>query len=153
MKRLRPSDDADLPIISLSADGDAPPGSVASPLGDERAPAPLLQSGPALLGREGASISDALQLIDGAVAVGLGPRLSEVNEIPGGGFEVILDDGARARLGTRDIEGKLRRLVAAEAQLKAKGRSFAFMWLDDARRPERIAVRLRPETETSKVGG
>ncbi len=140
MKRLRPGDGADLPVISLLAHE-----------------APSAQSGDAAAtgtaAADGATIADALQLIDGAVAVGLGERLSEVNEVPGAGFEVILDDGARARLGTRDIDGKLRRLVAAEAQLKAKGRSFAFMWLDDARRPERIAVRLRPETETSKVGG
>jgi cell division septal protein FtsQ len=148
MKRLRSSDAADLPVISLVSDDAAGDGAVVAGAvaggnggGDTRNEKAL------------ANISDALHVIDSAADVGLGDRLSEVNEIPGAGFEVILDDGARARLGTRDIDGKLRRLVAAEKELKAKGRSFAFMWLDDARRPERIAVRLRPETETSKVGG
>lgn len=127
MKRVRPGDHVDAPVITL-------------------------------LPREGEVVGmpglvDALAIIEAANRVGLGERLSEVVAVPGAGFEVVLDDGARARLGMTDIDIRLRRLLSAEQRLKKSGRAFSFMWLDDAQRPERVAVRLRTKTETSPTGG
>ena len=56
-------------------------------------------------------------------------------------------------LGATDIDIRLRRLLSTEQRLKESGRAFSFMWLDDAQRPERVAVRLRTTTETSPTGG
>jgi cell division septal protein FtsQ len=127
MKRVRPGDDVDAPLITLL---------------------------PRESGATGIpGLADALGIIEAADRVGLTDRLSEVVAVPGAGFEVVLDDGARARLGTTDIDIRLRRLLSAEQRLKESGRAFSFMWLDDAQRPERVAVRLRTKTETSPTGG
>lgn len=126
MKRLRPGDDVDVPLITLL---------------------PRAEGATGLPG-----LADALDIIEAASRVGLEARLSEVVAVPGAGFEVVLDDGARARLGTTDFDIRLRRLLSAEQRLKESGRAFSFMWLDDAQRPERVAVRLRTTTETSPTG-
>lgn len=128
MKRARPGDGTDLPLISLEPPGDTA-GSTLPALGD------------------------ALSIIEAAARHGLGARLSEVVAVPGAGFEIVVDDGARARLGASDYDLRIRRLLATEERLKESGRAFSFMWLDDAERPERVAVRLRTTTETSPTGG
>jgi len=130
MKQLRPGEHVDAPVITLvdSNDDDA-----------------------ALPG-----LSTATAIIAAAEAAGLGPRISEVVGVAGGGFDVVIDasgGAARVRLGETDFPAKLRRLASVEQRLKEKGQSFSFMWLDDAQRPERVAVRLRPSTETSATGG
>jgi|GEM_PF-1108989 len=132
MKRLRPGDHVDVPLITLLPRESAAGGETNGTL---------------------PGLGDALGIIEAAARAGLGARLSEVVAVPGAGFEVVLDDGARARLGTTDIDIRLRRLLSAEQRLKESGRTFSFMWLDDAQRPERVAVRLRTTTETSPTGG
>jgi cell division protein FtsQ len=127
MKQARPGDVVDLPLIELESRDDA-----AGALPE---------------------LGDALAIIEAASRHGLSDRLSEVVAVPGAGFEVVLDDGARARLGASDYDLRIRRLLATEQRLKESGRAFSFMWLDDAQRPERVAVRLRTTTETSPTGG
>ena len=100
-----------------------------------------------------ARLSEALALLRAAESAGLAARVSEVVELPAVGFELILDDGARARVGNEQFDEKLRRLQATQARLRASGRQFSFIWLDDARHPERVAVRLRTATETTPSGG
>jgi cell division protein FtsQ len=154
MKRVRPGDAVDHPLLTLlpavgsgalegavdGVGGDVPAGDVTA--GDGAATAPL----PPRLG-------DALAVIAAADAAGVADRVSEMLELPAVGFELVLDDGARARVGNDLFEDKLRRLVATEERLRHSGRRFSFMYLDDARHPERVAVRLRPVTETSPTGG
>jgi cell division protein FtsQ len=146
MKRARPGDALDLPLFSLQAptvDGGAHDGdpNADDGLGPSRSP----QVSPRIV--------DALGVVRAAEQAGLLSRLSEVIELPAVGFELVLDDGARARVGNDLFEPKLRRLLATEAQLRASGRRFSFMYLDDARHPERVSVRLRPATETTPTGG
>jgi cell division protein FtsQ len=144
IKRARPDDALDLPLISLLPSGTAEMPSVAND--DEQGS-----------GRRRAAVSprlmDALTLVRAVAGRNLGDRLSEVVELPAVGFELVLDDGARVRLGNDLFETKLRRLQATEEELRARGRRFSFMYLDDARHPERVAVRLRPATETTPAGG
>jgi cell division protein FtsQ len=139
MKRARPGDALDLPVLSLvqhagvDAEQDTSSDAASTPVP--------------------ARIADALNVVRAAERAGLLDRVSEIIELPSVGFDVVLDDGARARIGNDLFEPKLRRLVATEAQLRASGRRFSFMYLDDARHPERVAVRLRPATETAPTGG
>ncbi len=128
MKRARPGDDVDVPVLSgvvLDASSDA----------------------------ESAKLSRALGLVGAVAKAGLGARLSEIVGLPATGFELVFVDGARVRVGDNDFDAKLQRLLATEQRLAAHGRHFSFMWLDDARHPERVAVRLRSSTETSSTGG
>jgi len=120
MKRARPGDALDLPLLALSS---------------------VTKNAQALL------------LLRAAEKANWLPRISEVNELAATGFELVLEDGARVRVGDTDFDAKFSRLQATDAQLAAHGRRFSFMWLDDARHPERVAVRLRSTTETSLGGG
>ncbi len=121
MKRARPGDALDIPVLSLL---------------------------------EVTKNAPALALVRALEVAQLLSRASEVVEHPASlGFDVVFDDGARVRVGSGDFDQKLARLVKTERELAAHGRSFSFMWLDDARHPERVAVRLRPPTETSAGGG
>ena len=143
MKRVRPGDPLDLPLIAL--EDTAAIDSVAS--------TGLEVEEVTNQGRRLRGLADAVDILASAADLGLLSRISEVVAIPAAGFELVLDDGARARLGTTDIDTKLRRLLSTEQTLKSKGQAFSFMWLDDGQRPERVAVRLRPATETSPTGG
>jgi cell division protein FtsQ len=147
MKRLRPDDLVDVPLLSLlpTSTDDV----VARPAGGRADPADPV----ATQDRVPPRLLDALGLLRAAESVGFVDRISEVVERPAVGFELVLDDGARVRLGNDLFETKLRRLRATEEKLRANGRRFSFMYLDDARHPERVAVRLRPVTETSPAGG
>jgi cell division septal protein FtsQ len=147
MKRARPGDALDLPLVTLlpaTTDDavDAVDGASADDATKDTTTTTL-----------STRVADALGLLRAAAQAGLSDRVSEVIELPAVGFEIVLDDGARARIGNDLFEMKLRRLVATEAQLRASGRRFSFMYLDDARHPERVAVRLRPATETTPAGG
>lgn len=145
MKRVRAGDPLDLPLITLAPDVVT---SDVSGTDAVWATEETMQPQRSLAG-----LADAIDILDVATRLGLAARISEVVGVPAVGFELVLDDGARVRLGAADIDSKLRRLQSAEQMLKQKGQAFSFMWLDDGARPERVAVRLRPATETSPVGG
>ncbi len=147
MKRVRPGDPLDLPLISLDAVVTTDD-SAASTLFEASNLEEVTNQGRRLRG-----LADAVDILASARNNGLLTRISEVVAIPAVGFELVLDDGARARVGTNDVDTKLRRLLSTEQTLKSKGQTFSFMWLDDGQRPERVAVRLRPATETSPAGG
>ena len=152
MKRVRPGDHVDAAIITLLApDGVPPAADTAGAAAGAATGSDSQEAAPEATRLRG--LGDALAIVASFERHGLADRLSEVVAVPGAGFEVVFDDGARARLGDNDIDNKLRRLLSAERRLKEKGRSFSFMWLDDAQRPERVAVRLRPVTETTPTGG
>ena len=51
------------------------------------------------------------------------------------------------------IAAKLARLDAVVRRLSQEGRRASFIYLDDERRPERAAVRLRTAAETPPTGG
>lgn len=108
---------------------------------------------PVLSLREPTKNAAALSLLRATDKVLPAGRLSEIVELEATGFELVLDDGARVRVGDNDFDRKLARLAQTEQRLTAHGRGFSFMWLDDARHPERVAVRLRSTTETSSNGG
>ncbi len=86
-----------------------------------------------------------------------GGGLAELAFVPGVGFELVLDDGLRVRVGDDASESqfvdKLGRLDAVLRRLASAGARASFIHLDDDRRPERAAVRLRPVAETPPVGG
>lgn len=147
MKRARPGDGLDLPHITLDTSA-ADLSSVTSLTSTGADLDEATAKGPSLRG-----LSDAIDILVEAQRLDLLGAVSEVVAIPGAGFELVLDDGARVRLGSTDIETRLRRLLAAKRLLASKGQQFSFMWLDDGQRPERVAVRLRPATETSPTGG
>lgn len=147
MKRVRPGDPIDLPLIALDAELTAQD-SAASTFSE----ATLLEEA-TNHGRRLRGLADAVDILANAGRLGLLSRISEVVAVPAAGFELVLDDGARARLGTTDIDTKLRRLLSTEQTLKSKGQAFSFMWLDDGQRPERVAVRPQPTTETLPTGG
>ncbi len=144
MKRARPGDALDLPVLSLRTAQSGRDMAMESTVAVEPA---------AAVAGSRSSVVQALALLRAAEAAFRPGRLSEVIELEATGFELVLDDGARVRVGDNDFGKKLGRLAATEARLKAHGRGFSFMWLDDARHPERVAVRLRSTTETSSGGG
>ena len=128
MKRARPADDVDLPVLT---------GFVSA----------------ASMDLEPSKLAGGLSLLRAVQKAGLLARVSEILALPATGFELVLIDGARVRVGDNDFDQRLRRLTATEQRLSARGRQFSFMWLNDARHPERVAVRLRSTTETSSTGG
>jgi cell division protein FtsQ len=153
MKRARPGDDVDVPVLSgfssfghsgaLHSDAEA----------SSRGSGPLRANSLASSDQEMAKLSGALALLRSVEKAGLTPRVSEIVTLAATGFELVLIDGARVRVGDTDFDARLQRLGATEQKLAASGRHFSFMWLDDARHPERVAVRLRSTTETSSTGG
>lgn len=100
----------------------------------------------------------AVSLIAAHEAAGSpGGPLGEVHAVAGIGFELILDvaegDGARVRIGSKDFGDKLVRLTEVLRRLHEAGRQASDINIDDDRRPERAAVRLRTEAEMRPAGG
>jgi len=81
------------------------------------------------------------------------PALEEVHLVRGFGVEVVLDGGLRARLGENGLHAKLERLTNIIQHLRNRGHEPAMVHLDDGRRPERVAVRLRPASEMKEDTG
>lgn len=130
MKGARAGDGLDLPVVTGIAAADVASGAAAP------------------------SIARAVELLRAHAQAGApGGAASEVALVAGVGFELVLADGTRVRLGTADFAGKLVRLDAVLRRLAADGRRASFIDLDDGHRPERAAVRLRPSAETRSVGG
>lgn len=103
------------------------------------------------------TLAEAVALLGAHAQAGApGGPASEVNFIPGVGFELVLEDGARVRVGDDALDAmqsKIARLGAVVRRLSQEGRQASFIYLDDERRPERAAVRLRPTVETPRAGG
>jgi hypothetical protein len=76
---------------------------------------------------------------------------SEVTERAGVGLTLIGATGTMLHIGTSDFEQKLARAVHVGTELDRSGRQAQSLYLDDERRPERIAVRLR--SQSSESGG
>jgi cell division protein FtsQ len=79
----------------------------------------------------------------------------EVDELrlEDGRATVQLADGTRAALGQGSWEKKLKTLARTMRELDERGLRAAHVYLDDDRRPERVAVRLRPRTEMGEDAG
>ena len=136
MKGARPGDGLDLPVIT---------GVEATELVDAS-------------GRASDVVLGALLRLTAHARAGHpGGALAEVAVVPGAGYELVFEDGLRVRVGDDDTEAavidKLGRLDAVLRKLASAGVSASFIHLDDDRRPERVAVRLRPVAETPPVGG
>jgi cell division protein FtsQ len=82
-----------------------------------------------------------------------GGPLSEIHFVPGAGFELVLDAGVRVRIGNNNLPDKLGRLTEVFRRLAEARISASHINIDDERRPERAAVRLRPRAEMRPVGG
>lgn len=86
-----------------------------------------------------------------------GGELAEIAVVPGAGYDLVLEDGLRVRVGDDASESqfvdKLGRLEAVLRRLASAGVRASFIHLDDDRRPERAAVRLRSVAETLPAGG
>jgi cell division protein FtsQ len=77
---------------------------------------------------------------------------SEVVERSGVGFTLVVGGGLELHVGRSDFEAKLQRAQQVAVRLAEGGREAASMYLDDERRPERVAVSLRATAEP-KAGG
>lgn len=144
MKRVRAGDEANFPVITLAPTSES--------VVEEGVDSPTSMN-TEVSKRRLSSLTAAVGLVEAATTVGVIDDVSEIVEVPAVGFEVVLLDGSRVRVGADDHVRKLRQFRRANAQLKAAGKRFSTMWLDDARRPERVAVRLRSSVETRPRGG
>ncbi|OGQ18095.1 MAG: hypothetical protein A2138_06500 [Deltaproteobacteria bacterium RBG_16_71_12] len=134
MKSARAGDGLDLPVITGIDAADLAGG-----------------AGPELL-------RGALLRLDAHTRAGEpGGELAEIAVLRGAGYELVLEDGLRVRVGDDASESqfvdKLGRLDAVLRRLAAAGVRASFIHLDDDRRPERAAVRLRSAAETPPIGG
>jgi cell division protein FtsQ len=133
MKSARVGDGLDLPVVTGFAAADIASGAASE------------------------ALAAAVSLAEAHAGAGApGGAASEVHLVPGVGFELVLEDGTRVRVGDDGPEvmkAKLARLDAVVRRLSQEGRRASFIYLDDERRPERAAVRLRPMAETPPVGG
>jgi cell division protein FtsQ len=124
-KRATPGDGLDLPVIS---------GIDRSAWVDRRADvAPLL--------------SAALALLERWADAGLDRRapVSEIRIDPDYGTTVWAgDDGVEIRLGQGELPEKLARLDRVLAAVEADGQRATVLHLDNRRRPDWVAVRVRP---------
>lgn len=124
IKRVEPTDPVDLPVIT----GVDP----------ERFRSDLALRSSLLL--------SSVALLQDFRDVGLWRRepIAEIHLEPGGGFTLHLgDDAMEVRLGTRPFRKKLQRLRAILDQLRADAGRPAYVYLDNVRRPDRVAVRIR----------
>lgn len=137
MKSARAGDGLDLPVIT-GIDASA------------------LAAGTGAQGND--AVRGALLRLDAHARAGHpGGAVSEIAVLPGAGYELVLEDGLRVRIGDdasdAGVVDKLGRLDAVLRRLANAGLRASFIHLDDDRRPERAAVRLRPVAETPPVGG
>jgi hypothetical protein len=82
-----------------------------------------------------------------------GGVVSEIEIIVGVGLDVVFTSGLRVRIGRGDVPAKLGRLAVLLHKLETEKLSASFVYMDDARRPERVAVRLRAVAERPSVSG
>ena len=102
---------------------------------------------------DAATVGPAVALVRAYDRAQIPVSLSEVVVLPRVGMELVLDDGMRVRIGLDQFDAKLKKLRWVMERLTHAHRSASFVYLDDAQRPERIAVRLRSTSETKSTGG
>ncbi|MCP4503051.1 MAG: FtsQ-type POTRA domain-containing protein [Deltaproteobacteria bacterium] len=79
--------------------------------------------------------------------------LEEVHLVRGFGVEMVFKGGLRVRLGEHGLSAKLAKMQEILRYLHKRGLDPVELHLDDARRPERVAVRLRPKSEMTEDSG
>jgi cell division septal protein FtsQ len=126
MKRVMPGDAVDLPVLSI-----------ASPSDTNHAAIELAMTALAAHRAAGSPFGEA----------------SEVVERPGIGMTVVSASGTELHVGLRAFEQKMQRAVHVAGELGRNRKQAQSLYLDDERRPERIAVRLRTETSATGSGG
>ncbi len=163
-KRARPGDALDLPVITgdvvledtredglepVAMEADAPAASAAeTPTNDVQKPKGQVDV---------AAVQEALLGLDATVrqpelesTVG---RLEEISVERGFGLTFVFASGIRARAGSGLLDSKLARFVRVVRTLREAGHDPAEVYLADERRPERVAVRLRPAPEVASDSG
>lgn len=81
-----------------------------------------------------------------------GGRLDEIN-VSSESARVVLAGGLTVQLGHERLAERFARLAVVVSRAREIGRALDFVFLDDARRPERVAVRFRSPTEVSASTG
>lgn len=137
-KSARPGDGLDLPVITGLDEDDV-----------------VGRGGQGTDGADGrARVREALALLEEHERQGgPGGPVSEVVVVPGVGLDVVFTSGLRARIGRGEVPGKLGRLAQVLNKLETEKLQASFVYLDDARRPERVAVRLRVDPERTSTSG
>lgn len=69
-------------------------------------------------------------------------ELAELNVHPGRGFTLVFQHGLRVAVGEGDLDKRLATLGIVLAELHTQGREAKFIYLSDAKHPERVALRL-----------
>jgi cell division protein FtsQ len=84
----------------------------------------------------------------------VGGRLEEVAIAPSGSLTLVLGGGLRVAIGNERFDEKIARLARVLRAVAGRpvGRP-THIWLDDERRPERVAVRLVPMAEVPAGSG
>lgn len=123
VKRAHPGDGLDLPVITgvaTSAMGDDVPG----------------------------ELDVALRVLAAYARAGApGGSLAEIRMETRDRPVAVLADGTRVVLGEEELDDKMARLSRVMTALARQGREASSVRLDDNRRPERVAVRLRARPE------
>lgn len=160
-KRARPGDVLDLPVITgdvvepvareahaalspaedVEGDAPAPNAPVEKPQG--KVDVTAVQE--ALLGLDAIVRQPELESTVG--------RLEEIAVERGFGLTFVFASGIRARAGSGLLDSKLARFVRVVRTLREAGHDPAEVFLADERRPERVAVRLRPAPEVASDSG
>jgi cell division protein FtsQ len=81
-----------------------------------------------------------------------GGRIDEIN-VATEGARLVLEGGLTVQVGSEHLLERLTRLATVLERSREIGREPEFVFLDDARRPERVAVRFRSSTEVSTGTG
>lgn len=135
-KRAMPGDGLDLPVITgIGADAFAGTFTGGEESGGAVLPAPD-------------ALGVALRVLASHEAAGApGGALAEVRMETAERPVAVLADGTRVVLGEGDYDEKMARLSRVMEALSRQGKGAERVRLDDDRRPERVAVRLRARPE------
>jgi cell division septal protein FtsQ len=93
-----------------------------------------------------------LRLLDAHKAAGAPGGVVQQIHHDEGGLTLTLQRSLEVRLPRDDLEGRMAKLATLLGRLEAAGHQAAWIHLNDARRPERVAVRLRSTPEVVSGG-
>jgi len=129
-KRAGVGDALDLPVIT----------------GIEREPSGMLESTN--------GVSRALEVLSAHANAGApGGRVHEVRISGNTGAALLLDGGLLVKVGNENLAARFQRLHEVLQRIQAGGRVADRVYLEDDRRPERVAVRLRSASEVKSESG